>query len=294
MPNRGKVVAVYAVVCDEDVWRNINPDHLASHFLTELMNNVGFHMGGTPTGVVMNPLMFSFRIYGRISWDNVYEVCVHAWGEISSFVSHQSFTACFIRAWNLTLWDGSAGQYRSLPFPGTISDVSFFTGGPTGVTLAEVSQTSINLVNSGRLFIWADYTEIRGTVQNYTQNPPMALSDSWIDRITTSNILTSNDPSFVNRPPTLNNISQSLISAARTIRNELGPAASAASDAASAAASSIAERAADAAGSAANSVITRINQSSPFSSNEIHLGVNLLIVFGILGAGTYIIGKVSK
>ena len=291
MPNAGKVVAVYAVVCDEDVWREINPNTLADNFDREL-RNIGFTATGGPPAV-KNSLCFTFRIYGRISWDNVYEVVIHAWGEIPNFINNQAFTACFIRAWNACLWEPSTGEYRASVFPFSVP-LRGITPFSTTITATEVTQDAINIVNSGRIFRWIDYSEIRGTVENYSGLPPMSLSDSWIDRLTTSNILGSNDRNFINRSPSIANLSQTLISAARNVGNELAPAASAAANAASEAASDIGSRAAAAAESAVGTVIDRVRQNSPFSSNEIQLGVNLLIVFGILGAGTYIIGKVSK
>lgn len=292
MPNAGKVVAVYAVVCDEDVWREINPDTLADNFDREL-RNIGFTSTGGPPAV-KNCLVYSFRLIGRLSWDNIYEVVIHAWGEIGNFINNQAFSAAFIRAWNSTLFEPSRGEYRAYPFPWTSTPFGVRLFPSITVTETQVTQDSINAINGGGQWRWPDYSDVRGTVENYNGLPPMSISDSWIDRLTTSNILNSNDRNFVGRPASIANLSQTLISAARSVGNELAPAASVAASAASEAASDIGSRAAAAAESAVGTIIDRVRQTSPFSSNEIQLGVNLLIVFGILGAGTYIIGKVSK
>lgn len=276
MANPGKIVAVYSVVCDGEVWRQINNASLSGNFNLELAR-LGFIVTGGPSGV-SNSIVYSFQQYGHLSIDNVYEIVTHVWGESNHSINNDDVSRAFIRAWNATLFDGSA--YRATPFPGTPSRVEPFS---LTVTMTDVSaEGGLAYINDGRIFLYPDYSEIRGDVQNFAGLPPMNLSNSWFDRVTTSRILTSNQPNFIGRNPTSANISETIRSIASGAREELAPIVNEAGQAI-----------ADSAENAANQVIQRL-PTSPFSSNETQLFTNMLIVFGILGAGSYAIGKVSE
>ena len=254
MKTAGKWTFCYAVVSNTDVWRSINPASLSGAMNLEL-SRIGLTVTGGLNGA-SNSLVVSFKQLAHLI--DTYETVLQVWFHASSSFDENAVHRAFVVAWNQTV-------RRDYPFPNSSP--------PYGDINLAVSRT----INGGRTWFSSGYSQVDCDIQQYTDRAPI-FGATGIDRLTISNILTSNQPNLVGRdlnPVTIAELSRSAVSATSGAVRAVGSTAR------------------EVAGNLAEYGAQELQRSGllPFSTNELQAIGSAVAVIGIAAVATYALGK---
>lgn len=168
-----KNLLFFAVVCDHWIVNSLDVFIMERTFKNEL-ERMRINCNEGPTNVP-NPLVYSFEHRFTASFDDVYEVVIHAWcGSVE--VSDDLIKEAFVKSWNTAISDGNTT--RCSPFPGTYS-----RGGIGFFGMFSDNRRSVNSLNHGagisyfnttRIILWPDYTQCVYYKVPFRDRPPLS------------------------------------------------------------------------------------------------------------------------
>lgn len=259
----------FRIVVSEEVWRKINCISICNDFNRRLTNlqctpNAGANGFQNSLGYTVRQLSIIF---------DRYECIFQAWCNLGRNLSEDDVKLAFIESWQTVAFTGE-DRLRT-GWPGVLSN----------------TRDGLSYFNTSSSF-FGNYINANFNCYQFTTNRPFVFIDSVVDRLSVSNILTSNQSNLVGRPITpitIAEIISPVTQPARQIANQ------AAGEIAQVVRETVSE-ASDAARILANEGIERVRDSGiiPFTSNESQAIFQAALIIGGAAVLIWVVKEVRK